>query len=209
MLKVKLLQPFTIYIRIIFGYCFSPMNFLRCILVGLFLSVLVISCQKDQDVDLNLTKTTAKADSANTLGNFLAVKGTLNIKVGDSSYTFDAAKDSIAFINVNVDSNKYFGITAINKEHTVSFGISSSGSATSDMTKPIAGGQLLFNTGEKNNLQYALSKNIDREDVNKINLIQYMKDSVLTKGSFFTIMDKDGKPNSSYKIQGDFNLFIK
>lgn len=175
----------------------------------LFLSAVIVSCQKDQDVDLNLIKANTKVDSANTSGNFLAVKGTLNITVGDSTYTFDAGKDSVAFINVNIDSNKYFGITAINKEHTMSFGISSSGSAASDLSKPIAGGQLLFGVDDKHGSQYALSKKFDPADINKMNLVQYMQDSVLTKGTFFTVMDKDGKTNAPYKVQGSFNLRLK
>ncbi|MDB4926791.1 hypothetical protein [Mucilaginibacter sp.] len=183
------------------------MNFLRFTLFILLLSGVIISCQKDQAVDLNL-KSKSKTDSVNASGNILATRGTLQVSVNDSIYTFDATKDSIAFINLNIDSNKYFGITAINKAHTMSFGISSSGSAASDLTRPIAGGQLLFSADNKSGMQYTLTKNSETQ--NKIDLLQYMQDSVLTKGSFFILMAKDGKPNSpTYKVRGNFDLRIK
>jgi hypothetical protein len=186
------------------------MRFLRVILVILFFSIVVMSCQKDQNVDLIPAKSTLKADSVNTSGNFLAVSGTLNITIGDSTYTFDAARDSVAFINAHVDSAKYFGITAINKEHTMSFGLSSSGSANSNISGPIAGGQLLFSAESKRGLQYTLAKSVDPKDVSKLSLVKYMQDSVLTKGTFVTSMTKDGKPSSpAYKVQGSFNLLIK
>lgn len=184
------------------------MNFLRFTLFILLLSVTVISCQKDQAIDLN-TKTILKDSTAS--GNILAVKGLLKISVGDSTYTFDAAQDSIAFINVDVDSNKYFGITAINKAHTMSFGISSSGAASADLVNPIAGGQLLFSADDKHSVQYTLVKNADLpEDENKISLIHYMQDSVITKGTFHTLMTTDAKSNSSSaKVMGSFDLKIK
>src|ERR1700744_5696608 len=129
-------------------------NVIRFILFILILSVTVVSCQKDQNVDINSVKSVAaKPDT----GNFLAVRGVLKITVGDSTYTFNAAKDSIAFINVRVDSNKYFGITAINKEHTMSFGISSLGNAKANISGPVAGGQLLFSADSKQSTQYSLS----------------------------------------------------
>jgi uncharacterized protein YdeI (BOF family) len=186
------------------------MNYIRFTLIILLLSVVIVSCQKEQDVDLSLKKATLKTDSVNTPGNFLAVSGTLQITIGDSTYVFNAAKDSVAFINVHIDSTKYFGITAINKEHTMSFGISSSGSATSDLTKPIAGGQLLFSADAMHGLQYTLAKNPDPQNISEINLLQYMKDSVLTKGTFTTLMTKGGQPNSpAYKVQGIFSLKLK
>ncbi len=186
-----------------------PINFIKFTLIILFLSVVVISCQKDQAVDLNQAKST-KSDTVNTSGNFLAVSGMLKLTIGDSTYIFDAAKDSVAFINVHVDSNKYFGITAVNKEHTMSFGISSSGSAAVDVSGPIAGGQLLFSNNDKRGLQYTLAKTTDQQDLNKISLAKYMQDSVLTKGTFVTLMTKDGKQNSSpSKVQGSFDLKLK
>ncbi|HTH83364.1 MAG TPA: hypothetical protein VL490_10535 [Mucilaginibacter sp.] len=167
-----------------------------------------MSCQKDQNVDMIPAKSTLKTDTANTSGNFLAVSGTLNITIGDSTYTFDASRDSVAFINTHIDSTKYFGITAINKEHTMSFGISSSGSANANISGPIAGGQLLFSAENKRGLQYTLAKTTDPKDISKISLVKYMQDSVLTKGTFVTLMTRGGKPDA-YKVQGSFNLLIK
>ncbi len=184
------------------------MRFLKFILIVLLFSVAIASCQKDQAVDLTLEKNTLKADTSNNSGNFFAVSGTLNVTVGDSTYSFDAAKDSIAFINVNIDSNKYFGITAINKAHTMSFGISSPGFAAPDLTNAIAGSQLLFS---KRGTQFTLAKDAEPNERNKITLEKYMQDSILTKGSFITIMtNKDGKqaPAASV-VKGDFNLRIK
>jgi uncharacterized protein YdeI (BOF family) len=184
------------------------MRFLRFILIALLFSVAIISCQKDQSVDLTVEKVAVKADTSNTSGNFLAVSGLLNVTMGDSTYTFDAAKDSIAFINVNIDSNKYFGITAINKQHTMSFGISSPGVAAPNLTNTIAGSQLLFNTGKKST-EYTLSETADESESNQISLAKYMQDSVLTKGTFTTVMmNKDGKQAPS-TVKGSFNLLIK
>ena len=108
-----------------------------------FMAVLA-SCQKDSDVkDNSATKTSLAADSSASPANLLATSGTLSITIKDSTYLFDAAKDSIAFINVhddNDDDKRYFGITAINKEHNMSFGISSTGYAHADKSGDIAGG---------------------------------------------------------------------
>jgi hypothetical protein len=188
------------------------MKFLRFILIVLFFSAVIISCQKDQAIDMSVSKPGIKVDTSDNSGNFFASKGNLNITVGDSTYTFDATKDSIAFINVNIDSNKYFGITAINKAHTISFGISSPGFASPDLTNNIAGGQLLFNPDGKHIKQYTLAKNSGPDGSNKINLEKYMQDSILTKGTFTTIMTitKDGKPGSSAGVvRGSFNLQLK
>ncbi len=184
------------------------MRFLRFILIALIFSVAITSCQKDQPVDLTVEKVAVKADTSNTSGNFLAVSGSLNVTLGDSTYKFDAAKDSIAFINVNIDSNKYFGITAINKQHTMSFGISSPGFAAPGLTNTVAGSQLLFNTG-KQSVEYTLGKTSGPSELNKISLVNYMQDSVLTKGTFTTVMmNKDGKQEPS-TVKGSFNLLIK
>jgi len=176
----------------------------------LLLSAVIVSCQKDQNVDVSLPKTT-KADTSDNSGNFFAVKGTLNVTVNDSTYTFDAAKDSIAFINVNIDSNKYFGITAINKAHTMSFGISSPGFAGPDIINTIAGGQLLFSVDSKHVQQYALSNNPGPGEDNQIMLKEYMKDSILTKGTFTTVMvnKNAGTGSAAQTVQGSFNLQIK
>ncbi|MDB5003519.1 MAG: hypothetical protein JWQ34_1744 [Mucilaginibacter sp.] len=183
------------------------MRFLKFILIVLLFSVVIASCQKDQAVDLTLAKTGLKADTSNNSGNFFAVSGTLNITVGDTTYTFDAAKDSVAFINANIDSNKYFGITAINKAHTMSFGISSPGFASPDLTNAIAGGQLLFS---KHGAQFTLAKDAEPNDSNKITLEKYMQDSILTKGTFSAVMtSQDGKQAAPASVTGEFNLRIK
>jgi len=182
------------------------MNVFKAALIVLFLSVVIISCQKDeQSVDGSLTKPIAKADTSDNSGNFFAVKGTLRIRVDDSTYIFDAAKDSIAFINVNIDSNKYFGLTAINKAHTISFGISSPGFAGPELDNSIAGGQLLFNIDGKHIKQYAVSTSVGDNLSNAIHLERYMQDSVLTKGTFTTLMSKKGD-NATQVVSGSFNL---
>ena len=182
------------------------MKLLKFTLIALLFSAVIVSCQKDaQSTDGSLTKTGIKADTSDNSGNFFASKGTLTIEVDDSTYTFDAAKDSIAFINVNIDSNKYYGLTAINKAHTVSFGISSPGFASPDLKNTIAGGQLLVTADGKNTRQYALSTEAGNNPSNAIYLEQYMQDSVLTKGTFTTLMSKKGT-QAAQVVTGSFNL---
>ena len=112
----------------------------------LLLAAFVSSCQKDESVkSLNAENAQMQADSVKKLnsvsapGNFLASKGMLKIKVQDSTYVFDATQDSVAFINMNIDGKQYFGLTAINKAHTVSFGISSLGPPIAEMASIVAG----------------------------------------------------------------------
>ena len=191
------------------------MSFLRFTLFVLFLSAVMVSCQKDQNVDI-ATLNAVKADSLitkglmNAPGNYLATQGTLKVTVDDSTYIFDAATDSIAFVNVAVDTNKYFGITAINKAHTMSFGISSAGAAGNNINTSVAGSQLLFSADDKPGLQYTLTKYAHTKDIGKISLEQYLQDSVLTKGTFYTLFSQDGKPTFPiYKVSGTFNLQLK
>lgn len=184
-------------------------------IVFLFLLLAAFSaCQKEDEVPMGL-KTGAKNDSLsaainlNGPGTFLAVKGLLKINIEDSTYIFDAATDSIAFVSVDLDSNRYFGITAINKAHTVSFGISSAGVARADTNSVIAGSQLLFNGDDRPAVQYTLSKYISLRDMGKINLIKFQQDSTLTKGTFYTILSRQGKTSSFYKTTGTFDLRLK
>jgi hypothetical protein len=187
------------------------MNRLRHVFLIVMLLMAFTACQKDED--MKEVSQSLKIDSAKsaslipTPGTSLALAGTLKINIGDSTYTFDAAKDSIAFVNVYMDSKKYFGITAINKLHTMSFGISSPGYAAANTTGPIAGSQFLFNTtANKANIQYTLSQNAGL-DPGKINLTKYSQDSVLAKGTFVTYLTKDTKPNSTFiKAEGSFEL---
>lgn len=186
------------------------MKFFRALLVAIFFSAVIVSCQKDeQPADGALVKPLVKPDTSDNSGNFFARKGTLSITVDDSTYTFDATKDSIAFINVNIDSNKYFGLTAINRAHTISFGISSPGFAGPELDNMIAGGQLLFNVDGKHIEQLALSKNAGNNLLNAIHLNRYMQDSVLTKGTFTTLMSKKDDDGSEYVVSGTFNLLRK
>ena len=187
------------------------------IFYALLISVVVSSCQKDENVkDMETTKLATAADSTalginNTPGNFLAAKGTLKVTIEDSTYTFDAGTDSIAFINVHNDDNKYFGITAINKAHTMSFGISSEGFASANINSKVAGSQFLFTVGEKKPLlQYTLTKFVGKDDAGKITIDQYNKDDTIAKGTFFTFLAKDDKENSPfYRVEGSFELQLK
>jgi len=184
----------------------------------LLLSVAAASCQKNDNVKgMDTVKQTAVADSVSTLsvtnapGNFLAGKGTLKVTIEDSTYTFDAATDSVAFINVHTDDSKYFGITAINKAHTMSFGISSVGFAATNVNSKVAGSQLLFKVDDKKPvLQYTLTRYADQEESGKISLEKYNSENIIAKGTFFTFLAKDDKANSPfYRVEGSFELQLK
>jgi hypothetical protein len=185
--------------------------------MSVFVLATVSACQKDPAVNSPGPSTTSiNADSSvvSSPGNFLAVTGTLKVKFNDSVYTFDAARDSIAFINVNGDDeSRYFGITAINKEHSVSFGISSAGFAFSNINRSIAGSQLLLSIDSKKPaLQLSLSRNQPdtKVDFGNLNLIQYKAANELAKGTFYTFMATDDKPNSPYyRVEGSFDLQLK
>ena len=184
----------------------------------LLFSVMISSCQKDENVkDMDVVKQTAITDSVSTLsiintpGNFLAGKGTLKVTIEDSTYTFDAATDSVAFINVHNGDNKYFGITAINKAHTMSFGISSIGFASSDTETKVAGSQFLFHVDDKKPvLQYTLSKYTNQGDSSKISIEKYNDENLIAKGTFTAFLAKDDKVNSPFsRVTGSFELQIK
>ncbi|MCO5936169.1 hypothetical protein NAF17_11535 [Mucilaginibacter sp. RB4R14] len=180
----------------------------------LLLSVLLVSCQKDTgDQQVEQKKIALAADStlkATSPDNFLATEGMLTITMQDSVYTFDAQKDSIAFVNMSVGDNRYFGITAINKAHTLSFGVSSKGAAADSLIKPVAGGQLLMMADVIHTKQFTLIQYAEPGDAGKIMLDQYRQKDVLAKGTFFTFLSKDDEPNSSlYRVEGTFNLKLK
>lgn len=127
----------------------------------LIISATFYSCQKDKSA----VKPSVEADSLNTLeahqrGNYLALHGLLKIKVLDSTYTFDASSDSIAFVNISIKGQQYYGLTAINKAHTLSFGISSFGAAETGVAGSVAGSQFLVLSAVKPSLQYTLSSNM-------------------------------------------------
>ncbi|MDR3693389.1 hypothetical protein [Mucilaginibacter sp.] len=175
----------------------------------------VSSCQKDAAVNSPApSTTTVSADSTalSSPNNFLAVSGTLKIKFNDSTYTFDAATDSIAFINVHsIDNSRYFGITAINKEHSMSFGISSAGFPYNNINRAIAGSQFIMSGDTKTPaLALSLSRYSAPKSLGNINLIQYNSAKVLAKGTFYTFMAKDDKANAPYyRVEGTFDLQLK
>ena len=189
------------------------------------LLTVITSCRKDDTVDepalgktdlndtAHLNSDTAHLGSFITSsGNYLAATGTLTVKFKDSTFVFDASRDSIAFINVNLDGKEsYFGITAINKEHTLSFGISASGTVNNNLNNGIAGSQFLLNAGDARPIQeYTLSKFTGQKDFGNINIIQYNQGKELAKGTFFTFLAKDNKPNSAYyRVEGSFDLRLK
>jgi hypothetical protein len=185
----------------------------------MILLVAISSCQKDPDLkDSNMEKANLNADSANVStmvtspGNYLATAGILTVKFKDSTYVFDASRDSIAFVNVQTDdTDRYFGITAINKEHTLSFGVSSAGFVNSNTIRTVAGSQLLLKPDEnKSGLQYSLSRYTDRKDFGTINIVQYNQGNELAKGTFSTFLAKDDKANTPfYKVEGSFDLRLK
>ncbi|HZY36416.1 MAG TPA: hypothetical protein VFE53_07200 [Mucilaginibacter sp.] len=183
--------------------------------VVIFFLALTSACQKDPAVrspDKSGTSINADSTVVSSPGDFLAAKGTLKVKFNDSVYTFDATRDSIAFINVNGDDqSRYFGITAINKEHSVSFGISSAGFAFSNINRGVAGSQLLLSTDAQSPaLQLSLSRNYSNNNFGNLNLEQYKTGNELAKGTFYTFMAADSKASSPYyRVEGSFDLQLK
>ena len=183
-------------------------RFTKCfIVIALFISGMIMSCQKDQDIKDDASK----ADSVFTApDNYLAVKGILTIALPDTTYSFDAAKDSIAFVNVHNGDKQYFGITAINKAHNMSFGISSAGYALSNINTPVAGSQLILKPDNKLAIQYALTDHAIAQDFGKVALTTYKQDSVLATGTFYTFLAKDEKATTpAVKVKGTFSLKLK
>ena len=93
----------------------------------------------------------------------------------------------------------------------MSFGISSSGFANSNITSGIAGGQLILATdANKTGLQYSLSRYTGQKDFGSINMLQYNQGTVLAKGTFFTFLATDDKANTPfYRVEGSFELKLK
>jgi hypothetical protein len=178
------------------------------IFIALLLSGVIVSCQKDQSIK---DGSAAKPDSSLIApDNYLAVKGTLTITIQDSTYSFDAAKDSVAFVNVHGGDSSYFGITAINKAHNMSFGISSIGHATNNVVTPVAGSQFILRPDNKPNIQYALTDHAIAQDFGKISITSYKQDTVLAKGTFYTFLAKgDVVKTPATKVKGTFNLQLK
>jgi hypothetical protein len=186
--------------------------FLRFSGLILLLAVFLSSCQKDENVKVAqpVLDSVQKPSAASIPGNYLATKGVLKIKLKDSTYTFDASQDSIAFININIDGKEYYGVTAINKAHTVSFGISSPGAPIAEMPGNVAGCQFLISTTGKTDLQYTLTRNATPEDYGTLSIEKYNQDTVLAKGTFHTYLAKDTKKNSPFYVaDGSFELKVK
>ena len=188
--------------------------FVRILFVALLLQGLLTSCQKEEGVKKPDTDIAAdsvsKAGNASAPGNYLASRGTLKIKVEDSTYTFNAEEDSIAFVNVNIEGKEYFGLTAINKAHTVSFGISSPGAPIAEIAGNISGCQFLLHPAGKANVEYTLTHNSPPKDYGTILIDKYNQDTLLAKGSFHTYLARDTSKNaSSYIADGSFELAMK
>jgi len=174
------------------------------------------SCQKEESVKAAKDNETAiAADSTQKLSttsprNYLASKGILKVKMQDSTYSFDATKDSIVFVNISLDGKEYYGITAINKEHTVSFAISSPGAPISEMAANVSGCQFLLHPSDKTDLEYTLTRNATSQDYGTMSIDKYNQDSVMAKGSFHTYLARDTKKDSPfYIVDGSFELKVK
>ncbi|WP_374951003.1 hypothetical protein [Mucilaginibacter sp.] len=185
-----------------------------CICLIALLSAMVSSCQKEaSDKEVAQQQATMKADSAiskSAPGNYLAAAGTLTITVKDSTYTFDAGRDSVAFVNLTVGDEKYFGITAINKAHTMSFGLSSKGLPAAPVARGVEGSQLILRPDALHNKQYTLTRFTEPGDAGVIKLAAYRQDSLLAKGTFFTFLATDDKADAPfYRVEGKFDLRLK
>jgi uncharacterized protein YdeI (BOF family) len=176
------------------------------------MSVVLAACQKDENVAQTTPPVTdsIKASAASSSGNFLASKGTLTVKLKDSTYSFDAGRDSIAFVNISIDGEQYYGLTAINKAHSVSFGISSSGAPIDDVASNVSGAQFLLKRTGKKNLEYTLIQSQQPGKSGTISIEKYNQDTTLAKGTFHTTLATDTKVNSpKYDVEGSFELKIK
>ena len=187
--------------------------YLRLMGLVLLLAVFITACQKDENVTAAKTTPQLNLDSIgkqNTAGNYLARKGTLKIKLKDSTYTFDASQDSIAFVNITIDGKEYYGITAINKAHTVSFGISTLGAPIAEMPGSVAGCQFLLSPSGKTNTAYTLTRNTLSDDYGTFSLEKYNQDTILAKGTFHTYLATDAKKNPTFTLaDGSFELKVK
>ena len=184
-------------------------------LVFLAMGFFLASCQKDESVqDLKVTPAIG-ADTAQKIAgqspdnNFLVSKGTLVIKLPDTSYTFDASLDSIAFVNLNNNGKAYFGITAINKAHTVSFGISSVGGPVAGVQGIVSGCQLLLHPSETSDLTYTLIRNVATNDYGLLSIEKYKQDTLLAKGTFHTFLANGHQNNPMSIVNGSFELKLK
>ncbi|RYZ98515.1 MAG: hypothetical protein EOP47_19170 [Sphingobacteriaceae bacterium] len=177
----------------------------------LLFAVVITSCRKDDDVTAAMVENNTDT-IASTPGSFLAASGKLKINIDDTTYTFDAGKDSIAFVKVDTAGNQYFGVTAINKDHSISFGISGLGIAANKSSTKVAGSQFLFSIINKPRVEYTLSRSAHELELGKLQLKKYNNDAekVFAKGTFTTFLAKDTVPGSVlYKVTGSFDLKLK
>ncbi len=186
------------------------MRILYNILCLILLSLAITSCQKEQFKDTQVNEINPNLLAKISMpGNYLASSGILTVTLKDSTYVFDAQKDSIAYVNLYMDNKTYFGITAINKDHTLSFGISSPGFAQSNSIKNIAGSQFILTKGKSDNIQYALTQQADKQRISNMSLTAYAQDSTMAKGTFIAFLTPNVKSDSSfYHVQGKFDLKI-
>lgn len=185
------------------------MRILYNIFFLVLLSLAITSCQKEQNLkDTQLTDVNPNLLAKISMpGNYLASSGILTVTLKDSTYMFDAQKDSIVYVNLYLDNKVYFGITAINKDHTLSFGISSPGFAQANSIKNIAGSQFILSKGNKPNIQYALTQQANKQRVSNINLTNYAQDSTMVKGTFVAFLTPNMKSDSGfYYVKGQFDL---
>jgi hypothetical protein len=188
--------------------------FTRIFCFAAFILAGLSACQKDESVkkaEIQVSADTVKKlNLVSTPGNYLASKGTLVIKLQDSTYIFDAQQDSVAFVNIVINGNEYYGISAINKAHTVSFGISSSGAPIDELSSYVSGAQFLIRQSNKANLEYTLIQNAHPQNFGVISIEKYNQDFTLAKGTFHTYLAKDTKANSPfYIVDGSFELKVK
>lgn len=174
-------------------------------------SAIITSCRKDDDLHAFDKEKTDSTSLSSSSGSFIATAGQLRIDFNDTTYTFDAANDSIAFVRVDTAGNQYFGVTAINKDHSISFGISGLGEATSKAATKVEGSQFLFINQLKPSTEYTLSKSAHELDLGKLSLKKYSnaKDNVTAKGSFTTFLSSDTSKNATmYKVTGKFDISL-
>ena len=83
-------------------------------------------------------------------------------------------EDSIAFVNLTYKwQANTMGLTAINKAHTVSFGISSSAVPIAEIDSYVSGCQFLLRPPGKTNLEYTLTRNASSQGFGTISIEQY------------------------------------
>lgn len=191
------------------------------ILIALIASaiLLVSSCRKDNELSQPSNESIAlKADTTQLFNStsstqyLLARAGKLQLSVNDTVYTFDARSDSIVFIYMHQnDTSAFFGITAINKAHTLSFGISSAGILRSNISSKVAGSQLLVKSSENNpTIEYALSSLKSQNSPGSINFKRVSQSNGIAIGIFSTFLTLNNKSNTTeYKVNGTFNIGFK